>query len=148
MPSTRRALLTSVGATAAVALAGCSGSDSSSTPDCSSHNFNHSDPEVIHAVEVNTFADSDDAHLVVKFLNKVDMSRLDLISIYSSDDNLAFSIPVVAGNGPEGTHRRYEQTLGTPPQHGRYRVVVTNFDDEQVDEVTADLHCYGQSTDT
>lgn len=147
MPSTRRRLLASAGTVAAAGLTGCfGGSASSSSPDCTAENFDHANPDVLHGV-LATAWNGEQVRFVVTLLNGVDVATLDLISVYDAAGELAFTMPIVAGNGPAGTRRRYEQTLGPRPQTGRYRVVVTDADGEVVDEVTTDVSCFSEPTD-
>lgn len=145
MPSTRRTVLTSLGTAAATGLSGCFGStSSSSTPDCSTENSGHAEPELIHAVSAT--AEDGDVRLVVTFFDDVEMAGLDLVSVADATGDVRFTIPIVAGDGPMGTRRRYEQSLGGRPQHGRYVVAVTDENGDVADEVTADVNCIGEST--
>ena len=144
MPSSRRRVLASLGTAAAVGLAGCSGGDSSSSPDCSISNADHGDAEVLHGVTATV--EDGDVRFVVTFLDDAEMTDLDLVSVADAAGRLMFTIPVVAGDGPMGTRRRYEQSLGSRPKHGRYLVVVADDAGEVVDEVTADVNCVAAST--
>ena len=145
MPSTRRAILAAAAGGLAVALAGCGGEASSSEPDCSTTNSGHGDAEVIHSASVHP--DDGDALFAVTLEEETDVASLDRLSVFDSEGDLAFTMPVVAGGEPDGTRRRYEQNLGPRPRHGRYHVEAIDSNGETVDEVTADVHCYRETED-
>lgn len=75
MPSSRRRVLANLGMAAAVGLAGCSGSDSSSSPDCSISDAGHGDAEVFHGV--TAAVEDGDVRFVVAFLDDAEMTDLD-----------------------------------------------------------------------
>ncbi|WP_231185187.1 hypothetical protein [Haladaptatus sp. DYF46] len=127
----RRELLVAGAGLAATGLAGCSGSNSSSSADCETSAVAHGDGKILQAV--SAVPEEETVLLSILFLNgkQADTDRLRL---YDSSDELEYEIPT-------GNRRRYLQTIGQRPQHGRLRVVSMK-NGEETDELVVDFNCW------
>jgi hypothetical protein len=152
MPSRRR-LLTALGATALGALAGCggSGSGSSSTIDCQTTAVEHGDGDVLDGGAMATVEDGDVWLAVPLAVADVRDHDIDALAVYH-DDSLEHRIPVSADDadvmaekpGVSEGQLRYEQTVGSRPQHGRYRIAAVRADGTSLDSVTVEFNCFSE----
>lgn len=151
MPSRRR-LLTVIGSTAAVGVAGCSGSDSGGpeTVDCHSEALAHGDGTVLDGGASATVAGDDVRFAVPLSVDDVREQDVDSLALYDADGNLVHTIPVSADDATRMASKtgvgegqlRYEQYLGRRPLHGQYRVVAVDASDDAVDSVTVAFNCF------
>lgn len=151
MPSRRR-LLAALGSTAAVGLAGCSGSDSggSDTVDCHTHALAHGDGDLLDNGAMGSVEDDDVRLAIPLSVDEVRDANVGELEVYDAAGELAYVIPVSAEDadlmankvGVGAGQLRYEQYLGERPFHGQYRVVAVDGNDDVVDSVTVEFNCF------
>ena len=145
MPSTysrRRLLAAGLGLATVGTLAGCSGSATSSTPDCTTEAIEHGSGELIQ--QAAALPDGDDVVLSVTLTESaLESSSLDRLAVSDGFGN-GFVIPVT-------DQRTYEQHVGQRPLHNRYVIVAVGQDSSdtaatggpgpKLDSLTIDFHC-------
>ncbi|MFB6171968.1 MAG: hypothetical protein ABEJ23_05495 [Haloarculaceae archaeon] len=143
MPSTRsrRRLLAGLGTGAAGLLAGCSGSTTSSTADCTTDALARGDGDLIQQAVAT--ADGDGVVLAVTLTERALESDLNRLAI---TDHFGHGAVV-----PVTDAREYEQSLGRRPRHGRLVVVAvgepagetpaTGASGPKLDSLTVEYHC-------
>lgn len=151
MPSRRR-ILASLGSVIAVALAGCSGSDTRSldTTDCRGHALAHGDGDVLDGGVMATI-EGDDVRLAIPLsVETVRDQDVQRVTISDVSGDLAYMIPVspedaeLMANKPgvsEG-QLRYEQYLGRRPFHGEYTIVAEDASETRLDSITIEFNCF------
>lgn len=156
MPS-RRQVLTNLGATAVVGLAGCSGSESGGldSTDCRGHALVHDDGDVLDGGVMATVEGNDVRLTVPLSVKTVNSQNVDRLTIFDAAGEVAYVIPVspedtdVMANKPgigDG-QLRYEQYLGRRPFHGQYKIVAVNRTGTHVDSITIEFNCFTDVND-
>lgn len=138
----RRRVLASGVAALGTALAGCSASESSSTPDCTTSVLAGGDADVIQ--EVMVVPDGEDLHLRIALTaDAADAGEVD--RLFATDGvGTELSIPTT-------DRRTYEQHLGERPRHGRFRILAVGEDElaehavggigPRLDSMVVEFHC-------
>lgn len=152
MPSRRR-LLAALGGGTLTMLAGCSGSSSSSSADCTTGARNHGDGDLLDGgAMATTWGDGETVRLHVPLdaaaVEEQGMTALELFV----GDRLDTRIPVSAADEQHMSDEyrsegqlRYVQTLGERPLHGEYRLDAVDEDGETLDTVTVSFHCFAEN---
>lgn len=151
MPS-RRQMLSGLGATVAVGLAGCTGSASggSDTTDCRVRALQHGDGNVLDGGVMATVEDTDVRLSIPLSVDTVNSQNVDQLKIFAGDRELAHVIPVSPEDeslmankaGVEDGQLRYEQYLGQRPFHGQYRIVAVDRTGTDLDSITIEFNCF------
>lgn len=129
----RRRLLSSTGALAGGALAGCAGSDESDGADCETLAVSGGDTD--GAVQEARVAPADGRAVLTVVLNPDQAGGVDAIRVDGSTDD--YRIPLL----DEAPERVYRQSLGPIPQNGRLRIAAVNQEGEALDRITVEFRC-------
>lgn len=143
-PLSRRCVLAALG----TALAGCSASESSSTPDCTTSALDRGDADAIQQASV--VPDGEDLHLRVSLTaDAADAGEVDRL-LATDGVGTEFVVPTTG-------RRTYEQWIGERPRHGRFRVLALGEDEfdrdavgtlgPRLDSLTVEFHCPADGRD-
>ena len=138
METTRRALLGAVVAGTA-AVAGCSGTESSTGSDCDTTATDQGSEEVLQQAIVRA-GDDGSAVLAITFQAETasDSGATHLI-VTDAGDTVEARIPVE-------DRRTYSLAIGAIPTHGTYRIAAVDEGDTELDWLTVEFNCFERTS--
>lgn len=130
----RRKILAAGTTLGVTALAGCSASGSSQTPDCTTSAVEHGDGEVLQQASTSR----SDGSIILLIALKQPASELPVsrLLVRNSDGDLLHELPT-------SDSREYNQNLGKPPRHGYLEIIAENQRQEEIDSLTIEYNCSG-----
>lgn len=140
---TRRRILHSIGFGTAILIPGCTGSTSSSGPNCETTLIESGDSELLYGTPI--IPEDGDAILEVPLSRpEIDEYDVDSVKIFKSDGDLEHEIPIPSSTNREskGNYEEYYLTLGPIPIHGRYRLEVLASNGDILDYREFNFNCF------